>query len=114
MKMRQGILALECTPLEEPLSVDSIMKGEVQIPDSVNEFFTTLYTGDSSSKEISKRKQRLIDSTAADVLYASTGGKVLPGKHLSLALTLKSMTGSKTVTTEFPPIFFALGHVSKF
>ena len=98
MKMRQDILQLESIPLEESLSVNSIMAGEAQVPDSVNEFFTTLYTGSSSNIGISKKKQRLVDSTATDVLFATTGGKVLPRKHLSLGLTLKSMTGSKTVT----------------
>ena len=100
MKLRQDIMDVECFPLEEPLSVGQIMKGEASVPNSVTEFFTTLYTGSRyrHSDNISKRKQRLIDSTSADVLYASSGGKLLPGKHLSLALALKSMTGSKTVT----------------
>ena len=56
-----------------------------------------MYTGNNS--EISKRKQRFIDSTAADVVYVSSGGKRLPGQHLALALALKSMTGSMTVTS---------------
>ena len=97
MKLRSDILNMEVQPLEEPLTVDSIMNGEVQVPDSVNKFLTVLYTGNNS--EISKRKQRFIDSTAADVVYASSGGKLLPGKHLALALALKSMTGSRTVTS---------------
>ena len=98
MKMRQDILQIETTQLEEPLTVDSIMDREAQVPNTVKEFFTTLYTGSSSDVGLSKRKQWLIDSTSADVLYGASGGKILPGKHLSLGLALKSMTGSKTVT----------------
>ena len=59
---------------------------------NIYKFLTVFYTGNNS--EISKRKQRFIDSTAADVVYASSGGK-----HLTLSLALKSMTGSRTVTS---------------
>ena len=96
MKLRQQILNSEPQPLEEPLTVDAIMKGEAQIPDSVRNFFKLLYTG--GNDEVSKRKQRVIDSSAADAVFSSTGGRLIPGKHLALGLALKSMTGSKTVT----------------
>ena len=32
-------------------------------------------------------------------MYECSGGKFLPGKHLSLGLTVKSITGSKNVVT---------------
>ena len=57
---------MEVQPLEEQLTVDSIMNGEVQVTDSVNKFLTDLYTGNTS--EISKRKQRFIDSTVVMLL----------------------------------------------
>ena len=72
------------------------MQGKADTPEILKQFFTILDTGESS--EVSRRKQRLIDSSAADCVYSSSGGKLLPGKHLSLELALKSMTGSKTVT----------------
>ena len=40
-----------------------------------------------------------MDSSAADVRYTCPGGKFLPGKHLSLGLTVKSITGSKNAVT---------------
>ena len=40
-----------------------------------------------------------MDSSAADVMYTCPGGKFLPGKHLSLGLTVKSITGSKNAVT---------------
>ena len=40
-----------------------------------------------------------MDSSAADVMYACSGEKFLPGKHLSLGLTVKSITGSKNAVT---------------
>ena len=38
-----------------------------------------------------------MDSSATDGMYECSGGKILPGKHLSLGLTVKSITGSKNV-----------------
>ena len=96
MHLRQKILSIEPKPMQEPLSVDAIMSGEVEIPQSVKDFLLTLYTG--SNKEPSKKKQRLVDSTAADMVFSSSGGKLLPGKHIALGMSIKSMTGSKTVT----------------
>ena len=97
MEMRRQILQLESNPLEEPLSANSIMKGEVEIPSIVTNFFRTLYTGAVKTK--SNRKERLVESTSADGVYSCSGGKLLPGKHLSLAIGLKSMSGSKQIVS---------------
>ena len=35
--------------------------------------------------------------TSSDVVYASSGGKHLSGRQISLGTALKSMTGSKSV-----------------
>ena len=48
-------------------------------------------------KTTSNRKERLVESTSADVVYSCSGGKLLPGKHLSLAIGLKSRSGSKKI-----------------
>lgn len=90
---------VENTPLEEPFNLEKILKGEATVPQSVTEFFRTLYTGNSATVELTSRKSRLIDSSAADTVYSCSGGRALPGKHLALGLTLKSMTGSQTLVT---------------
>ena len=46
--LRNGILSLERTPLDNNLNVDSIMKGEVTSPDLLKEFYRNLYTGSVS------------------------------------------------------------------
>ena len=97
MKLRKEILSIQPKPLEEPLNAQKVLAGEVEPPDSLKEFFTTLYGGNSSG--LSARKERFVDSSAADVMYACSGGKFLPGKHLSLGLTVKSITGSKNAVT---------------
>ena len=94
--LRRDIFTLEKTPLNTS-SVDTIMKGDVSIPDNVNFFFRKLYNGDEGT--VSAQKQRLIDSSSADAVDCCSGTKLLPGKHIVHALTLKSMTGSKRLVT---------------
>ena len=53
----------------------------------------------SESGPCSSRKTRLTNSNSADAIFVSPGGKLIPGKHLSLGLPLKSMTGSKSVVS---------------
>ena len=93
----RDILTLEKTPMNTS-SVDTIMKGEVSIPDNVNFFFRKFYNGDQGT--VSVQKQRFIDPSSVDAVYCCSGTKLLPGKHITHALTLKSMTGGKRVVTE--------------
>ena len=87
MKLRKEILSIQPKPLEEPLNAQKVLAGEVEPPNSLKEFFKTSYCGNSSS--LSARKAHFVDSSAADVMYACSVGKFLPGKHLSLGLTVK-------------------------
>ena len=97
MKLRKKMLSIQPKSLEEPLNAQKVLAGEVEPPDSLKEFFTTLYGGNSSS--LSALKERFVDSSATDVMCACTSEKFLPGKHLSLGSTFKSMTGSKNAVT---------------
>ena len=94
--LRRDILTLEKTPLHTS-SVDTVMKGEVSITYNVNFVFRKLYKRDEGT--VSTQKQRFIDSSLADVVYCCSGTKTLAGKHITHALTLKSMTSSKRVVT---------------
>ena len=51
------------------------MRGEVDPPESVKEFFQILYAG--SSGDLSSRKEGLVNSTSVDVVYACSGGKLV-------------------------------------
>ena len=92
--LRHDIRGQKVTHLEESFTVEKIMSGEIDTPKSVTDFFSLLYSEGDGEK-----KQRLANSSAADVVYGCSGGSALPGKHLALGLTLKSMTGSKSVVT---------------
>ena len=97
MKLRKEILSIQPKPLEETLNAKKVLTGEEEPPNSLKEFFTTLYGGNSS--DLSAHKERFVDSSAADMMYACSGGKFLPAKHLSFGLTVKSITGSKNAVT---------------
>ena len=95
-KLRNEILSLESVPMTEPISFNSIIKGEIRPPESVQNFLKVLYTG-SDSSTWSSRISRLIDSSAADAVYAYSGGKPMPGKYLALGLSLKLLTRERPI-----------------
>ena len=51
------------------------MRGEVDPPESVKEFFQILYAGPSG--DLSSRKEGLVNSISVDVVYACSGGKLV-------------------------------------
>ena len=63
--LRRGILILVKTPLNTS-SADTVIKGEMSIPDNVNFFSRKLYSGDGGTD--SAQKQRFIDSSLADAV----------------------------------------------
>ena len=97
-KLGKYILYLEQKPLEEPLTVENIMEGEVEIPESLKEFYKILYTGNASLQR-SPKKSHETEGSSADAVFTCSGGKLIPGKHLSLGLTAKSLIGSKTIVS---------------
>ena len=54
-----------------------------------------MYTG--TKDEASERIERYIESSAEDVIYKATSGKLKPSKHILLGMSLKSITGSRKV-----------------
>ena len=94
--LRRDILGLDKSPLNTS-SVDNILEGEVPVPSNVLHFYQKLYAGDDTSRSL--QRERFINSSAADAVYCCSGTKLIPGKHIGLGLTLKSMTGSKNVVT---------------
>ena len=98
--LRNEILTLESTPFQSSMTVNDIMGGEVKIPENLKYFYQKLYTGDDDmDATLNPKKQRLIESSSADAVFACSGSKKLPGKHIGLGLAIKSMTGSRNVVT---------------
>ena len=81
------------------------MEGEVEIPESLEEFYKILYTS-NASEQCSARKSHMIEGSSADAIFDFSGVKLIPGKHLSLGLTVKYVTGSKTMVS----LLISFGH----
>ena len=98
MLLRKDILHMSKhqEELPEALSAESLHRGQGHIPETLHQFFTVLYTGANQQPDIEKIK-RLVQSVSQDVIYATTRGRTKPGKHLTLGLGLKSITGSRKV-----------------
>ena len=73
------------------VSTDSIIEGEVKPPEILISLFQTLYGGESN---ITERISRQAESSAADAVFCASNGKMIPGKHLTLGTSVKSLTGS--------------------
>ena len=58
-KLRRDIPHLENQVLEEPLSVENILKGEVKILDSVKNSYKALYTGEDEAKKNKQKKNSI-------------------------------------------------------
>ena len=98
MLLRKDILHMSKHQEELPvtLSAESLHRGQGHIPETLHQFFNVLYTGSDQQPDIEKIK-RLVQPVSHDVIYATTRGRTKPGKHLTLGLGLKSMTGSRKV-----------------
>ena len=86
---------LEQTPLKEAFAVENIMEGEVEIIKSLKEFYNVLYTL-NVNEQCSARKLHRIEGSSGDAIFTGSEGKRIPGRQLSLCLTVKSLTGIKT------------------
>ena len=73
IKLRNEILLLEKTTIEEPVTINKIIEGEVTTPLSVKTFYETLYADETNG--ISAKKKRLVESSAADAIFACSSGK---------------------------------------
>ena len=81
-------------PLSDPLTIDSMKKGEGTPPDLVKTLFGVLLGGPDSHMHSESIKCRA-DSMSQDALFIVTHGVLKPAKHILTAMSLKSLTGSK-------------------
>ena len=95
--IRKSILYCKHQPLPENITLEDVKKGEVETPEILEKFLIYLIADPDSRRHETDVKQRRIKSISDDVIYATTGGKKNPSKHLMLGMAIKSLTGSKTV-----------------
>ena len=91
--IRSEIRNLEAKPW--PPSPDELNLDYVKLPESILIFLSALLgLGDTETEELPAKSQRIINSLGQDCVYAVTGGRVIPAKHILLPWAIKSLTGN--------------------
>ena len=104
-KLRQEIKNTTSIKLPEHLKAEEISKGDVEVPDLVQNFFKFLIGGPDSRKWDLESRKRRVKSISEDVVFSTTSG-IKTSKHLQLGLAIKSLTGSRDVVE----ILSRMGH----
>lgn len=95
--LRRKILDIEKTPLPDNLRTSDVLRGECLIPVVLKDFYLTLLAGSRSRRRKHTRTNRISNSLAEDAIFNVTNGRVKTKKHLTLGLSLKSLTSSRKV-----------------
>lgn len=95
--LRKKMLSIKVQPLPVKLTVSDLIKGECEIPDDVSKFFRSIICGNDPRSIKSCNCSRKVKSIAQDVIYAVNNGKIKTSKHITLGMTLKSITSSRKV-----------------
>ena len=77
--LQNEIVSLKSSPLNEGWSAENIIKGEVDIPENLQNFYKILYTGRETGP-CSSRKTRLTNFSSRDAIFVCFGGKLFQGK----------------------------------
>jgi hypothetical protein len=96
--LRSLIKGIERTQknLPDQLTADILSKGQGEPPEDLLTFFRVLYTGSTVVSD-NEKVSRLVSSVCADVMFATSRGRIKPGKHLTMGLGMKSITGTRKV-----------------
>ncbi len=70
-------------------------QGQSKPPDILIKFLEILCGGSEDNSSL--RVKRQVSSTAQDMLFCTSNGKVKPAKHLCMAVGIKSLTGSRKI-----------------
>ena len=91
--LRQAIMEAEIHPLPDNLTIEDIGKGEIDVPDIVQEFLQNVISGPDYRRK-TEAKQRRINSIGQDLIFAATAGRKKPRKHLQLQSWTKCLRKS--------------------
>ena len=93
--LREEILKMEKKSLPDNITVDDIVIGTGNTPAILETFLHYLIGRPKSRSSNSEVKKRRIKSIGKDVVFATSSGRKIPGKHLKLGIAVKSLTGSR-------------------
>lgn len=86
-KLRDDILNMPATKISENYTHQNLIKGECEIPSSLQTFLSTLLCGTNAKRKMSQYKQRSVSSIAIDMIFSIKKGRVKRSKHLTLGLS---------------------------
>ncbi|CAG4994332.1 unnamed protein product [Parnassius apollo] len=98
-ELRNCITSLESTKLPDNLTPKDVILGECNIPEQLFNFVCDLVQGPDTRRKNSGDDLVKIKSVCSDLIYIVSKGRVKPSKHLTLGLSMKSMTSSRKVLT---------------
>lgn len=95
-KLRKVIMNIQPSTMPIHLKLEDIKRGEVEIPELLSSFLSNLIGG-SDPRKHGERTERLVDSFAQDIIFATTNGRLKPSKHILLGMCMSGLTSSKKV-----------------
>lgn len=95
--LRRKILSIEQKSLPDNIKTSDLLQGECDIPQTLKDFYLSVLADCNSKRKKNNATNRIINSLSADVIYNATKGKIKSSKHITLAMTLKSLTSSRKI-----------------
>lgn len=92
--------ATECPRLSSKLTPESLNKGD-DIAPYLSEIkrFLCIFCGVENPEKLSPHLERRIDSLLDEMVFIASNGRIKPGKHIVMGLSVKSMTGCVKLIT---------------
>ncbi|GFW12255.1 hypothetical protein TNCV_5112001 [Trichonephila clavipes] len=104
--LRSYILKMDKTTLPSVMKMEDLINGEYTIPEKLDRFFKALIGGKDIRHRDGVNCHRLSNSLASDAIYCVSNGIVKPLKHITLGMTVKSLSSSRKMIN----ILNRLGH----
>ncbi|GFX66459.1 hypothetical protein TNCV_1291401 [Trichonephila clavipes] len=104
--LRSTILKMDKKTLPVVMKMEDLINGEYTIPEKLDRFFKALIGGKDIRRRDGVNCHRLSNSLASDAIYCVCNGTVKPSKHITLGMTVKSLTSSRKMIN----ILNRLGH----
>lgn len=95
--LRRKILSIEKKSLPDNIKTSDLLQGECDITQTLKDFYLSVLADCNSKRKKNNATNRIINSLSADVIYNATKGKIKTSKHITLAMTLKSLTSSRKI-----------------
>ncbi|XP_071649784.1 uncharacterized protein [Temnothorax longispinosus] len=97
LMLRKKVLLIAKKTLPKNSKVSDIIAGKCEIPKDLTDFMRNLLCGIDSRTQKSSDCARKVDSISQDIIYAIHHGRMKTSKHMTLGMTLKSITSSRKV-----------------